>query len=225
MNKVIENIKKAQELFRSRMQWFKEKGGITEEFYVRLLSMEYHLTNGVQRHFLGVAAHPSMAKKKALRKFLFDFANEEELHYLIAKKDLENMGREPYECTIDIQLWKSYFDSIIQEKPFLRLGGTCILENITAGARDLTRDLLKSAKFLNEKNTRFVVIHQHTEDVPHGDQIIEALTNAKLSDQEMSDLIEGCRISTILFMRMIDWCISGDEIKDLEGQYLPKKVA
>jgi hypothetical protein len=56
-----------------------------------------------------------------------------------------------------------------------------------------------------------VTIHQHGDAIPHGDEILEALTSAKLDEGHLQDLEEGCRISSLLFLRMIDWCLTGDE--------------
>ena len=57
--------------------------------YQRYLSFQYHLTRGVQRYFMRVAASPKLARLRKLRKFFTTFANEEELHYLVAASDLK----------------------------------------------------------------------------------------------------------------------------------------
>ncbi len=212
----------AQQIFKEKLLWISQNGGLTEERYVRLLTMQYHMTNGVQRHFLAVAGHPDLSRRRGFRKFLFDFANEEELHYQIAFKDLENMGRKPLDCPIDVKFWKSYFETILYERPFLRLGGTCILENVSAKASDVLQPLLKASTFLNAKNTMFVVIHQHGDKLPHGDQILAELEKAKLEPHHIQDLVEGARISTILYMRFLDWVISGDEIANTRALYQVK---
>jgi hypothetical protein len=222
MQQVIEKVELAQQMFRNKLIWLSQNGGLTEERYVRLLTMQYHMTKGVQRHFLAVASHPDLARRRGFRKFLFDFANEEELHYQVAFKDLENLGTKPLDCPIDVKFWKTYFESILVEQPFIRLGGTCILENISTKAGDILQPLLKEAKFLNAKNTMFIVIHQHGEALPHGDQILEQLEKAKLEPHHIQDLLEGCRISTILYMRFLDWVASGDEIANTRDLHCPK---
>ena len=108
-------------------------GPLSRQQYHRFLSMQYHLTRGVQRYFMSAAAHPDLAGRKPLRKFLFDFANEEEQHYLVAAADLAEMGLEPLGQAIDIALWHAFFESVVRDRPFIRLGAACILENISGG--------------------------------------------------------------------------------------------
>jgi len=86
MKQILDIIEKAQNDFLSLLQIHTKEAGLTREQYVRFLSMQFHLTNGVQRHFMIAASHPVMAQKRMLRKFLVNFANEEELHYDLKKK-------------------------------------------------------------------------------------------------------------------------------------------
>jgi len=174
--------------------------------------MQFHLTKGVQRHFFLVAAHPDMSSRKSLRSFLLEFGDQEEQHYLIAKRDLENLGQELLEASLDVKLWWRYFDAVVQEKPFLRLGATCILENISGGSSDLIASLLKSAPWLNPRNTRFLVIHQH-EELPHGDQIRDALSKANLTASQINDLEEGARVAVTIYLRMFRWVMTGREVR------------
>ena len=90
MKEILSVIESARLAFRGQLNNLIDSGGLTPERYQRFLSMQYHLTNGVQKHFFAVAAHPEFASRKALRKFLLNFGDEEESHYLIAKKDLDN---------------------------------------------------------------------------------------------------------------------------------------
>jgi hypothetical protein len=93
------------------------------------------------------AALGDLARKKALRKFLFDFANEEELHYLVAAGDLARMGLPILAEPFDVTLWHAYFRSIVDERPFIRLGAACVLENLAGGeARAETRAALAAPK-------------------------------------------------------------------------------
>ncbi len=226
MEAIKEVVKQAQSLLKDRLVWLDEQklgeggiGGFTPDIYARFLTMQYHLTHGVQRYLMSVAAHPDLASRQSLRKFLFDFANEEELHYLIAERDLQQMGRKPGACPLDVQLWKAYYDSVVEERPFLRLGGTCVLENITVQGRAVLGKLVADSPFLTPKNTKFLVIHQHNETLPHGDQIFEALGKAKLEPHHLQDLLEGSRIASVIFLRLIDWCLSGDEMQDLKRHF------
>ena len=75
------------------------------ERYSRYLTMQYHLTKGVQRYFFGIAAHPSLARRRRLRSFLVRFVNEEELHYLVAGNDLAKVGEDVGPCPLDVSVW------------------------------------------------------------------------------------------------------------------------
>jgi hypothetical protein len=211
----VENVLKiveiAKQVFRARLQSINNQGGITENMYVRYLSFQYHLTKGVQRHFLTVAAHPSLSGKHKLREFLFKFGLEEEPHYKVAETDLRRMNREPLPCPLDVSLWWAYFDQIVKERPFVRLGATCVLENLGSGAGALGHQLLQEAPFLNPSNTRFLEIHFH-EALPHGDQIINALNSVFLDEGNLRDLEEGANIGSIMYLRMADWALFTDDL-------------
>lgn len=183
----------------------KSDGGLTQERYVRLLSYQYHLTSGVQRHFLAAAAHPDLAHRRGLRRFLFEFANEEELHFEIAHKDLANLGHEPLPCPLDVKLWWSYFDGLVMERPFVRLGATCILENIAGKAGDLIGELFRAAAFLGPRNTRFIEIHKHDERLPHGEQILQALDEGNLEERHWRDVLQGAEEAQIMYIRFVEW--------------------
>lgn len=213
MKQVIAQMKEAQELFRSKLEAMKENGGLTKERYIRFLSMQYHLTKGVQKHFMAVAANSVTAKKRNLRKFLINFAQEEEFHFEIAKADLKDLGQEPLPIPFDTQLWWNYFDSVIQTKPFIRLGATCILENIADGSADVLDEMIKTSSFLGPKNLRFLTIHRHGPNLAHGDQIIEALTEADLSEEETADVLLGAQRATVFYMRFAHWIVTGEELK------------
>lgn len=218
MDVVIPIIEQAQKLFRTDLLRVIEAGSVDVDTYHRYLSFQYHLTKGVQRAFLKCAAHPSMSGKRSLRKFLFDFGLEEEPHFKVAELDLRNMNLQPLPCPLDVALWWSYFDEIVETKPFIRLGATCILENLGVGVKNEGREILSSASFLNEKNTRFLEIHFH-EVLPHGDQIVGALNAVRLKDQEVKDVIEGANTGAIMYLRLARWALGTDDltIKDFES--------
>lgn len=214
MKEVLEEVEKAKRLFHSDLSKLAESGGMTRSVYVRYLSFQHHLTKGVQRHFLTIAAHPTLSGRRQLRDFLYRFALEEEPHFDIARHDLEVMGESPLPCPLDVKLWWAYFDGIVLTRPFVRLGATCILENLGAGAGELGHKLLDDAAFLNEKNTRFLQIHFH-EELPHGDQIIAALRAVDLTDGELRDLVEGARTGAILYLRMARWALASSDLANL----------
>ncbi len=182
-------------------------GGIVLEQYVRYLSMQFHLTKGVQKHFFRIAGHPLMARRRSLRKFLVTFGNEEELHYEIALNDLKQLGNEPLACPVDVTLWWAYFDSIIDTRPFIRLGATAILENIATTSSELIPTLFAKAGFITEKNSRFFTIHQHGPELAHGDQVLEALDQGNLTDELWADVVRGAEIGAIVYLRLVDWSL------------------
>jgi hypothetical protein len=209
IEKVRLQVKQAQALFRDGLLAIEDAGGLTRERYIRFLQMQYHLTRGVQRPFLTVAAHRDMGKKRGLRKFLVQFANEEEFHFEVAGKDLRELQEEPGECPFDVALWWRFFTPTLEERPFLRLGATCILENLGAGSPEVIDRLMKKADYLTAKNTVFFRIHQHGDALPHGDQIFEALETANLEQQHWDDVLEGAQVATLLYLRMMHWVFHG----------------
>lgn len=227
MNELMEVIRASQCEFAALLRRARTSGRLTIQQYQRYLSMQYHTTRGVQGYFMRAAAHGDLVRKKALRKFLFDFANEEEQHYLVAAGDLARMNLPVLAEPFDVTLWHAYFRSVVDERPFIRLGAACVLENLAGGdAREETRAALV-APFLNVANTRFVVLHQH-EAIPHGDQIVGALSSAGLDPAQTADLVVGAKQGMVMFLRLIEWalfpdcswsaCLDGDAHPMEQGQ-------
>ncbi len=198
------------ELLRTRLP----ATGLTPHIYQRYLSMQYHLTRDVQRYFLTAAAHADLGKMRSLRRFLVDFANEEELHYVVAGNDLLHAGLAVLPMPFDVELWHCYFTKIVTTRPFVRLGAATVLENLsTPATRPLFRQLL-GAPFLNRDNTKFLVLHMH-ETLPHGEQILDALAAARLLDHHLADLAEGARKGAVQYLRMAEWAIDPAAISGL----------
>ena len=208
---VIDVVTRARTVLHQDIENMSASGGFTREIYHRYISFQYHLTKGVQRSILKCVGHPDLSGKKQLRKFLFSFALEEEPHFKVAESDLRNMGLTPMKMPLDVALWWTYFDRIVEEKPFVRLGTTCVLENLGAGAGPLVRPLFEKAGFLNRKNTRFLEIHLH-EILPHGDQIFDALRSVSLDQTNLEHLIEGANTGSIMYLRLAKWAMGTDEL-------------
>jgi hypothetical protein len=207
-------IRDAQKRFATLLQNFLSTRTVDALIYQRYLSMQYHLTKGVQRYFINAAAHACMQRKKSLRKFLFEFACEEELHYLVAGNDLQKMGLSVLPMPFDVALWHSYFGEITTHAPFQRLGAACILENLSDNeVKPLARSLL-SAPFLSKENTKFIVLHMH-ETLPHGAQIVQALEAAKLNSAQWDDVCEGAAKATVLYLRMAEWALFPDSLASI----------
>lgn len=214
MQRIQPIISRAQEELATLIARAMGTRDLTPGLYQRYLSMQYHLTRGVQRYFITAAAHRSLAKRRPLRKFLFEFANEEELHYIVAGNDLHKLGLDLLAEPFDVTLWHTYFEKIVVTRPFIRLGAACVLENISAGAaRALVREAL-AAPFLTRDNTKFLVLHQH-ETLPHGEQIIAALSGASLEGTQIHDVLLGARQGTVMYLRMAEWALNPDSISTL----------
>jgi hypothetical protein len=196
----------AQERFATLLKSYLLDHPTTIDQYIRYLSFQYHLTKDVQRYFLTIASHSDLARRRSLREFLYRFANEEELHYLVAANDLAKLGMRPMPMPFDVELWHSYFTDVVIDRPFVRLGAAAILENISDGpAKEWVRKALQGS-FLTRENTKFLVLHQH-EVLPHGNQILAAVEEGHLEPQHFADLIEGARKGTVLYLRMAEWAI------------------
>jgi hypothetical protein len=206
-NQVENLIKASQSTFRKMLLDAQKTGGLTQDRYCKYLSMQYHLTKDVQRHFYTAAGNHQLVHKKALREFLVKFALEEESHFEIALRDLKNLGREPGESPVPIKIWWAYFDSVVSSKPFLRLGATCILENVSEGNSDVIDSLFKEADYLNPKNTVFFRIHRHGEELPHGHEILNALKSADLNEPQVLQLIEGAQTGLLLYLAAASSCL------------------
>jgi hypothetical protein len=206
MRHILATIATAQAQLAELLASYLDHHGTTREQYVRYLSFQYHLTKGVQRYFLRIAAHPDLARRRKMRLFLSNFANEEELHYLVAASDLDKLGELPLPLPFDVELWHSYFNNIVDRRPFVRLGAATILENISDGvAKPWVRKAL-TGSFLNRDNTKFLVLHQH-ETLPHGDQLLKIIDESNLTPGHFEDLYEGACKGTVLYLRMARWAI------------------
>lgn len=212
MNEIKNLVFHAQDRFKQKLIEMNSQGGLTKERYCRFLTMQYHLTKGVQKHFMAIAANSVTARKKGLRKFLIQFAQEEEFHFEIAKADLKELGQEPGQIPFDTQVWWLYFGSVIETRPFVRLGATCILENIADGSSDILDLMIKESGFLNPKNLRFLTIHRHGPNLAHGDQILEALEQSDLTKDELADVKHGAEIATTMYMRFAHWIATGQNL-------------
>lgn len=212
MDRLLKEVETIQIALKAKLEEYYEKEkSFTKESYIRFLSNQYYLNKDVQRDFLIVASHFDFSKRKELRSFLCNFANEEELHYLVAEKDLAELGVKPLPCTLDVELWKAYFAKIIYDRPFVRLGATAILENALSKASAIFDKLLSTASYLKVENMRYLIIHKH-EELPHGDQVIAALKNGNLEEKHWLDLQEGARNAGIIYMRFVHWILYGEQL-------------
>jgi hypothetical protein len=204
MKRLTDVVELAQDGLLQRLRYIVDvQMGLGRDQYIRYLSTQYHLNKGVQKHFYTVASHSSLIDRVNFRKFLLKFANEEELHYEVARRDLKNMGARVLPLTLDVKLWWAYFDSIIKDRPFVRMGACLVLESIAGKSSALVREMLDDAAFADKNNTRFIVIHLH-EGLPHGDQVLAALKDNVRTNQELDDCLVGAQDGMVQYLRMID---------------------
>lgn len=211
-------VDEAETELASRVSALLERQGKFEiDQYARFLSMQYHLTTDVQQEFFSAAGNHGFNDRKPLRRFLTKFAEEEEPHYNIAKIDLESLGRTIDEAPIDVMMWKNYFDNTILERPCIRIGATCVLENIANKAAGDITTLIENTPELGKNNTRFIVIHMHGDALPHGDEIMEAVEDNNFTEKEQNDLVLGARIGKKTYLQLVDWIITGEEVTKAES--------
>lgn len=198
----------ANEYFLSRFKQL-DREGLQEAQYIRYLQMQYHLTKGVQETFLAIAAHPETKKYRKLRKFLIQFGYEEEMHFKLAEDDLKELNQEVGAIPFPVELWWEYQKMVVKIRPIERLGATAILENIGNYAAPIIKSVLFNADFISHSNIKFVEVHMH-EELPHGDQIIEILSQVNWSDSHLKQLKDGAEKATWLYAKTIfDWIIDG----------------
>ncbi|HXZ01340.1 MAG TPA: iron-containing redox enzyme family protein [Stellaceae bacterium] len=202
-------VASAQQAMAARLDRLSRES-LREDQYVRYLSMQYHLTKGVQRHFIIAASHPDFAARKELREYLFKIGVEEELHYQLAERDVAALGSEIIDAPLDVRLWHAYFSAVVHERPLVRIGAHCVLENIVSGRESQVQRIIGSAPYARRENTRFVMLHLHV-DAPHGTDILDVLGDANLESRHMDDLIQGARDGGEMYLRLIDWSIYGDD--------------
>jgi hypothetical protein len=166
--------------------------------------MQVHLTRNVHRYFFLVAANPAVMKRPALRKFALKFGVDEAPHYKIAMNDLRALGDSLQSQTFAVELWHSYFKSVVEKRPFLRLGAACFLENVAGKAGNTIDSLFRASDFLKPACMKFFLIHKHeSQKLDHGSLILNVMKEAKLNEKEGCDLLEGAKKAHFLYSLMV----------------------
>lgn len=212
MDKINSATEQAQKEFRKMIEESEiAVKGLEREQYVRYLQMQYHLVKDVQKQFFEIASHPTVFPKRKFSEFLVHFGVEEGPHYKMAERDLKDLDAGLGEAPFDVKLWWSYFSQTIKTNPLVRLGGTCVLENVGSSVGDLIDEALAKSPFLTQKNTTFLILHKH-EVLNHGEEILQAIEEAKLSSEEQEDILQGIEESKSLFFRMFHWVLTGKNL-------------
>lgn len=184
-----------------------EEGGLTEVRYGRLLSCLTHFTRDVQRHFYSLAGHQTFARRKELRAYLVQFADEEEWHWRIAQADLEALGQPLSPAPIEVDLWWAFFDKMVVERPFVRLGAAALLENL-GNCIPAEGTGVMDRPFLRPDTLRFYRIHHND---GHGEEILEAITHANPSTEEWQDVVRGAEVGRLLHLGGIRRALLGED--------------
>lgn len=213
---LAEHLRSHRDDMRAMVAQLVAAGGLTEARYARLLSCLAHLTRGVQRHFFGVAGHDSLQRREALREFLLEFGKEEEWHWRIAVADLEALGHGVSEPPVEVELWWAYFDRMVVERPFVRLGAAALLENLgdsvpAGGAGVLDRP------FLRPETTRFHRLHSG-EAHAHGAELLTTLAGAAPTPAELADMVRGAEAARRLHLGALRSALFADGGGAREGR-------
>lgn len=212
MKQIKEAVETCQKDFRKLIEASEiAQKGLERAQYVRYLQMQYHLVKDVQKQFFEIAGHPRIFEKRKFSEFLIDFGQVEGPHFKMAERDLNNLEAPLGEAPLDVKLWWSYFGEVIKTRPLVRLGGTCVLENVGSAVGDLIDQALAKSDFLNPKNTTFLILHKH-EVLDHGNEILEAIEQAQLNEKETQDVLQGIEESQALFFRMFHWVLTGKNL-------------
>ncbi len=206
-----ECILQAQSLFTRLLAKVLKDQPVSREQYVRYLSFQYHLTKYIRLDFLAASGHRDLALRRGLRDFLWRFADDEELRYLVAAKDLAALGQAPLPMCLDVEMWHAYFRSIVRDRPFIRLGAAALLENALAGVAGDSMERALRGSFLTSANTRFLLRHWREGRMP-GRQILDALHDADLEHGHIQDLVEGADKAAVLYLRMVEWAFDGESL-------------
>ncbi len=206
MQRLHKVVTEAQGRFAVLLKTFLKTRVADRVTYQRYLSMQYHLSKGIQRDFMLAAAHSDLNKRRTLRAFLVDFANERELHYLVAANDLHMLGLDLLPEPLDATLWHAYFDKVVSDRPFIRLGAACTVENISSGEAQPLAKAVLSAKFLNRDNTKFLALHDGEEEA-YGAQALAVMEATNLREHHISDLVLGAKQGAVFYLRLMEWVL------------------
>lgn len=189
------------------LDYHKQHPYFEKEVTIQLLSLHLHLLENIQRHFLICASHPDLSHRRALRKTLVDFANEEEHYVELIREDLKDLKSPPLAAPFEVELWWAYFDKQVYMRPFLRIGAALIYEHLYEKSKD-THAKLTHAPYLNASNTRFFATLHRNNALTHGSELLASLQGARLENHHIEELREGASKGFILLEKMILWAFN-----------------
>ena len=207
MHRLQSAVAQAQNRYALLLQAFLTTKVFDRATYQRYLSMHYHLSKGIQRDFMLAAAHSDLNKRRTLRAFLVDFANERELHYLVAANDLHMLGLDLLPEPLDATLWHAYFDKMLADRPFIRLGAACTVENISSGAAGPWTKTALAASFLNRDNTKYLALHAEDETA-YGAHALAVMEASNLREHHIGDLVLGAKQGAVFYLRLMEWVLN-----------------
>jgi len=202
LERVEQVIRSAQKRFANLLaEVSAEAGGVDavthRERLVRYLSVQYHLMRDVQRELFRIAAHPDLGIRRGLRDHLVARAGAEEFRFQEAADRVIGRGQSLVPAPLDVQLWHAYFDSLVDTRPFLRLGAACVLERIENEGIEPFRSMFGELPF-----------HAgYSKDA--GRSLFQFLGGVELDPRQYQDLEEGAIHAATLYLRMLHWALHG----------------
>jgi heme oxygenase len=155
------------------------------EEYQRFLNMMFHYTlkSGDRLKFAAERAeHPK------LKQVFTELAKEEQYHYRLAQRDLNNMGQQPSEQSPpEAQAFHDYWMTIAATHQFEYVGAMYVLENIAGHIKPyLMPHFTKLA--LEPDHSKFIMTHL-VADEDHGERL--KMLSVEAHGDEVTDVLKG----------------------------------
>ena len=214
IDELREQIADAQKQYRGRLDAFRANAPTELAAYHRFLSFHYHLSHAAYGAFVRVADCPRISELPRFRRFLKTFAASQKMHHTATAVDLRALGLSILPRTFDVALWHGSLDTVAEERPFVRIGAAVIMENLPD--RIVGRELASARETdISQRENRDLLLVLHLLDTRgSGGRLLEALAEAPLTPQDLSELLLGAKLGTALYLRMIDWALERDAITE-----------
>ena len=177
----------------------------SREFYVKFLSLHFHMINGSARHLMLIASHKDLTHRARLRGFLIDFALQHEKDHLLAESDLRQLGNKILPATLDIKLWWSYFNNIVEQRPFIRLGAAFTFEQAICQMTPMLEKIQDQCNFITPRSSQYLSLLVSPQYIERSQKLWEALQTSHLNVSQISDMQLGASECGTLYERMSQW--------------------
>lgn len=197
--------KAASELATKWFSYAEQPESFTRDSYTKFLSLHFHLCCGVARHLMLIASHHDLIHRARLRGFLIDFALQHEKDHILVESDLRHLGTRTMPTTLDIKLWWSYFNSIVEHRPFIRLGAAFTFEQAIFQMTPMLEKIQDQCSFITPRSSQYLGLLTSPQYVERSQNLWEALQTSHLNVSQISDLQLGATECGILYQRMTHW--------------------